>query len=94
MQKKTVYLAGKITGDPFYRSKFYEAQKKLEEGGFIVVNPGKIGNTEFSVAADLPALFRRRPHLVPTRCLLKAVRDYLRKEYVGNRNCSQFRFSR
>ena len=39
MQKKTVYLAGKITGDPFYRSKFYEAQKKLEEGGFIVVNP-------------------------------------------------------
>ena len=39
MQKKTVYLAGKITGDPFYRSKFYEAQKKLEKGGFIVVNP-------------------------------------------------------
>ena len=35
MQKKTVYLAGKITGDPFYRSKFYEAQKKLEKGGFI-----------------------------------------------------------
>lgn len=28
MQKKTVYIAGKITGDPFYRSKFYEAQKK------------------------------------------------------------------
>ena len=39
MQKKTVYLAGKITGDPFYRSKFSEAQKKLEKGGFIVVNP-------------------------------------------------------
>ena len=39
MQKKTVYLAGKITGDPFYRSKFYEVQKKLEKGGFIVVNP-------------------------------------------------------
>ena len=35
MQKKTVYLAGKITGDPFYRSKFYEAQKKLEDGGFM-----------------------------------------------------------
>lgn len=39
MQKKTVYLAGKITDDPFYRSKFYEAQKKLEECGYIVVNP-------------------------------------------------------
>lgn len=40
MQKKeTVYLAGKITGDPYYFTKFYNAQKKLEEGGFIVVNP-------------------------------------------------------
>ena len=37
--KETVYLAGKITGDPLYFSKFYEAQKKLEAGGFIVVNP-------------------------------------------------------
>lgn len=32
-------LAGKITGDPYYFTKFYNAQKKLEEGGFIVVNP-------------------------------------------------------
>ena len=40
MQKKrTLYLAGKITGDPYYFTKFYNAQKKLEEGGFIVVNP-------------------------------------------------------
>lgn len=23
--KETVYLAGKITGDPFYRMKFYDA---------------------------------------------------------------------
>ena len=41
MQKKeTVYLAGKITGDPFYRSKFYDAQKKLEEGGFFCAKSG------------------------------------------------------
>ena len=39
MKKETVYLAGKITGDPSYFHKFYEAQKKLEAGGFIVVNP-------------------------------------------------------
>ncbi len=38
-RKETVYLAGKITGDPYYFTKFYNAQKKLEEGGFIVVNP-------------------------------------------------------
>lgn len=48
MQKKTVYIAGKITGDPFYRSKFYEAQKKLEEGGFIVVNPALLPSEGFT----------------------------------------------
>lgn len=32
--KRTLYLAGKITGDPYYFTKFYNAQKKLEEGGF------------------------------------------------------------
>lgn len=53
MQKKTVYLAGKITGDPFYRSKFYEAQKKLEEGGFIVVNPALLPSERFPELALL-----------------------------------------
>ena len=47
-QKKTLYLAGKITGDPFYRSKFYEAQKKLEDGGFIVVNPALLPSEGFT----------------------------------------------
>lgn len=48
MQKKeTVYLAGKITGDPLYFSKFYEAQKKLEECGFIVVNPALLPSQGF-----------------------------------------------
>ena len=49
MQKKeTVYLAGKITGDPFYRSKFYEAKKNLEEGGFIVLNPALLPSEGFT----------------------------------------------
>ncbi len=30
-EKRTLYLAGKITGDPYYFTKFYNAQKKLEE---------------------------------------------------------------
>lgn len=34
-EKRTLYLAGKITGDPYYFTKFYNAQKKLEEGGFF-----------------------------------------------------------
>jgi hypothetical protein len=42
---KTVYLAGKITGDQLYYTKFYEATKVLEEAGFVVLSgirlPGK-----------------------------------------------------
>lgn len=40
--KETVYLAGKITGDPYYRSKFHEAACELAAAGFIVVNPAKL----------------------------------------------------
>lgn len=40
--KETVYLAGKITGDPYYRSKFHEAACALAAAGFIVVNPAKL----------------------------------------------------
>lgn len=36
---KTVYLAGKITGDERYRSKFRAASKMLELAGFAVLNP-------------------------------------------------------
>lgn len=48
MRKETVYLAGRITGDPLYRSKFYDAQRKLEEGGFIVVNPALLPSEGFT----------------------------------------------
>lgn len=40
--KETVYLAGKITDDPYYRSKFHEAACELAAAGFIVVNPAKL----------------------------------------------------
>lgn len=51
MQKKTVYLAGKITGDPFYRSKFYEAQKKLEKRRFYRRQSGAIAFGGFRVGS-------------------------------------------
>ena len=51
MKKETVYLAGKITGDPSYFHKFYEAQKKLEAGGFIVVNPALLPSEGFTYEA-------------------------------------------
>lgn len=33
------YIAGKITGDPDYKKKFEEAQKKLEQQGSLVMSP-------------------------------------------------------
>lgn len=38
-QVKTVFISGKITGDPAYRKKFERAQRKLEAAGFIVMSP-------------------------------------------------------
>lgn len=37
-----IYIAGKITGDSDYRSKFAEAQKILEERGYEVENPATL----------------------------------------------------
>ena len=37
-----IYIAGKITGDSDYRSKFEEAQKILEERGYEVENPATL----------------------------------------------------
>ena len=36
---KSVYLAGKITGDPYYRDKFAAAALELETAGFAVISP-------------------------------------------------------
>ena len=37
-----VYIAGKITGDSGYWEKFRQAERELEEGGFIVLNPAEL----------------------------------------------------
>lgn len=55
-EKRTLYLAGKITGDPYYFTKFYNAQKKLEEGGFIVVNPALLPAEGFTWEAYMRML--------------------------------------
>lgn len=58
-EKRTLYLAGKITGDPYYFTKFYNAQKKLEEGGFIVVNPALLPAEGFTWEACITRDERR-----------------------------------
>ncbi len=36
---KRIYIAGKITGDPNYKSKFEAVQKELEKQGYMVMSP-------------------------------------------------------
>lgn len=48
---KTVYLAGKITGDPNYRQKFRAARRELERAGFIVLDPSILPYPAFEYEA-------------------------------------------
>lgn len=40
--KTAVYLAGKITGDPYFFSKFLDAEQALEAQGYAVLNPARL----------------------------------------------------
>lgn len=48
---KTVYLAGKITGDPFYQLKFHDAARALTAAGLAVVNPALLPSEGFCYGA-------------------------------------------
>jgi hypothetical protein len=37
-----LYISGKITGDKNYRKKFADAEKRLVDAGYEVVNPAKL----------------------------------------------------
>lgn len=39
MKKEIIYIAGKITGDPNYKQKFYKLEAKIRSEGNIVLNP-------------------------------------------------------
>lgn len=34
-----IYIAGKMTGDPLYRAKFYAAAQSIRDKGYIPLNP-------------------------------------------------------
>jgi hypothetical protein len=42
MRVKIAYIAGKITGEPDYRKKFAEVEKRLTAKGHIVLNPAML----------------------------------------------------
>lgn len=39
MERKKVFISGKITGEPNYREKFNQAEKEMTEQGHLVMNP-------------------------------------------------------
>ncbi len=49
----TVYLAGKIAGDPNYKAKFAEAQGALESLDYIVLSPAWLPGQGFEYDAYL-----------------------------------------
>jgi hypothetical protein len=44
--KKRVYIAGKITGEKYYRQKFAAAERKLKARGYEVINPARMVKVE------------------------------------------------
>lgn len=51
MNNKTVYIAGKISGDPEYKRKFEAARCALEAAGFIVLDPSILPSSGFEYVA-------------------------------------------
>ncbi len=41
-ERPVIFLSGKITGDPNYKEKFDEAQRKIERIDLVVLNPAKL----------------------------------------------------
>ena len=50
-QRGTLYLAGKISGDPYYWTKFHDASEKLKEAGFTVLSPAVLPSEGFEYEA-------------------------------------------
>lgn len=48
---RTIYIAGKISGDPNYKEKFEAAQKQLEAAGYVVLNPAWLPSEGFEYDA-------------------------------------------
>ncbi len=42
MTENRIYIAGKITGDPDYMSKFLKAEYRLKDRGYKVLNPASL----------------------------------------------------
>lgn len=47
----TVYLAGKITGEPRYKEIFAAARERLEAAGFVVLDPSLLPASGFAYDA-------------------------------------------
>ena len=48
-----VYIAGKITGNPYYNNQFAEAEKELKASGHTVLNPVKDKGFSYKDCIDM-----------------------------------------
>lgn len=48
LEKRRIYLAGKITGDPEYKLKFQLVENVLLDRGYIVINPAWLPSEGFT----------------------------------------------
>lgn len=39
MKQLSIYISGKITGDPQYKKKFADTERALNDAGFMAINP-------------------------------------------------------
>lgn len=51
MNLKTVYIAGKITGDKNYKAKFEDTKAELEKQGYIALTPSVLPSEGFEYGA-------------------------------------------
>lgn len=78
--KKTIYISGKITGTDDYEAKFAEAEKKLEEQGYLVINPVEYGKLLQDIFS--PKVPKWRDYMKSDlQALMTTDRIYMLKDY-------------
>lgn len=79
-----IYLSGKITGTSDYESRFAEAQKKMEEKGYEVLNPVKCGKwLERQLAPQAPTWIQYMKQAISA--MMKADCIYMLKGYKDSK---------
>ncbi len=79
----TVYLSGKITGDPDYKAKFSDAREKLTDMGYVVFDTAVLPETDEWSRSDYMSVSLKIMSLCVAACFLPDWKDSsdTREEY-------------